>query len=218
MFRVILWSQWKWSRPALAFLGLLAFAVPLATVRAAAGSGGVGRWEVLGMLSALQSYGTLYPLLAALSGLLLAFTAWQSDRRGRHVYALSLPLPRWHYVLSRFGAGVLLLLVPVLLLWAGSLLAVARTALPAGLHGYPTLLALRFALAALVAFACFFAVVAGSSRTAAWILGAIAGVIGLGLLIHAVTGFNPILWFLDRVMIWPGPLDVFTGRWMLIDV
>lgn len=218
MFRVMLWSQWKWSRQALAFLCLLAFALPLVTLRAAADAGGIGRWEVLRLLSALQSYGMFYPLLAGLCGLLLAFTAWQSDRRGRHVYALALPIERWRYVLLRFGAGLVLLAGPVLLVWLGALVAVARITLPQGLHGYPTLLALRFALATVVSFACFFSVVAGSSRTAAWILGILGLVILLGMVVQALTGLNPVLWIIDRLMIWPGPLDIFTGRWMLIDV
>src|SRR5207247_2566146 len=66
------------------------------------------------LLQAVQSWGTLYPVLAAALGLLVAIATWAPDHRGRHVHALSLPLPRWRYVLLRFGAGAALLAAPVI--------------------------------------------------------------------------------------------------------
>ena len=80
-------------------------------------------------------------------------------------------------------------------------------------------LALRFALAVVVAYAVFFAVSAGTARTAGIILGLIGGVI-LVQIIANVANLNLDLF--DRLQIlvlnWPGPLAIFTGRWMLIDV
>ena len=218
MFRAILFTQWKWSRLALVPAVLVAFALPLLQVQAA----GRGDFQTLGvteLLVEVQLYGMLYPLLAAGVGLLLAVTAWNADHRGRHVYALSLPMPRWEFALLRFGAGGLLLGVAVLAVWFGALLSSASVNLPAGLHTYPTLIALRFGLAALVAFAAFFAVAAGTVRTAGYILAVIAGVVLLQIVLNALSvHFDLINGILDRLFTWPGPLDVFTGRWMLIDV
>src|SRR5205823_857995 len=109
---------------------------------------------------------TLYPVLAAALGLLVAIATWAPDHRGRHVHALSLPLPRWRYVLLRFGAGATLLAAPIVAVSAGALLATWSATIPAGLQGYPGALAIRFALAVLVAYAVFFAVSAGTARTA----------------------------------------------------
>ena len=65
----------------------------------------------------------------------------------------------------------------------------------------------------------FFAVSAGTARTAGIILGLIGGVI----LVQIIAGVaNVDLDLFGRVQVlvlnWPGPLAIFTGRWMLIDV
>src|SRR5712692_2265486 len=100
---MILYTQWKWSRLALLLTVLAAFALPVLSVQGVT-QGDVSRWEVREMLVHFQSYGVAYPLLAAAVALLMGLTAWGPDHRGRHVYALSLPVPRWHYALLRFGA------------------------------------------------------------------------------------------------------------------
>src|SRR5207302_4981535 len=117
--------------------------------------------------------------LAAALGLLVAISTWAPDHRGRHVHALSLPLPRWRYVLLRFGSGATLLAAPIAAVTIGAVLATAVATLPPGLQGYPASLALRFALAVLVAYAMFFAVSAGTARTAGIILGVIGAIIAV---------------------------------------
>lgn len=218
MFRQILSVQWKWSRLAVALLALAGFAVPMFLVRGL-GDPAADRWQILAVLSAIQRWGYMFPLLAAASGLALALTAWGPDHAGRHVYALTLPLPRWHFALLRYGAGAVLLLAIVAGVLVGSLIAVASATLPPGLRAYPLAVTLRFALAAFVAYSLFFAVSAGTSRTAAYILGALAGILVAQALVSAVGAdidlAGAILW---RLFVWPGPLEVFTGRWMLVDV
>src|SRR2546422_11364059 len=105
MFRVMLYSQWKWSRLIVALGSIAAFALPIVSVQGAAraDSNPLRAGE---LLQAVQAWGTLYPVLAAALGLLVAIATWAPDHRGRHVHALSLPLPRWRYVLLRFGSGV----------------------------------------------------------------------------------------------------------------
>lgn len=218
MFRTILFTQWTWARSLLLVCALAAFAIPIVSVHSGDLSG-VDGYTVRTYLSSLQGMGVAYPILAGIIGLVLAVTAWGPDHRGRHVYALTLPLPRWRYALLRFGAGLVLLALPVIALWISALIASATVRLPLGLSTYPTGLTARFALAAVVSYALFSAVSAGTSRTAAYILGAIA-VLLLTQLMFAFTGseVDVIAPVLNAIFIWPGPLAVFSGRWMLIDV
>jgi len=218
MFRVMLYSQWKWSRLIVALGSIAAFALPIVSVQGAAraDSNPLRAGE---LLQAVQAWGTLYPVLAAALALLVAIATWAPDHRGRHVHALSLPLPRWRYVLLRFGAGGTLLAAPAIAVAAGALLATWSATIPAGLQGYPVALAIRFALAVLVAYGLFFAVSAGTARTA----GIILALIGTVILVQIIAGVANIdLDLFGKLQIavlnWPGPLAIFTGRWMLIDV
>ena len=218
MFGVILYVQWKWSRLIVVLGTIAGFALPIISVQGAARAGR-NPADTLDLLQLVQSWGVLYPVLAAALGLLVAITTWAPDHRGRHVYALSLPVPRWRYVLLRFGAGLALLAAPGLAVLSGALLAAASATLPAGLQAYPVALALRFALAVILAYAVFFAVSAGTQRTAAIILGVIGGLIVVQVIAAAADlDLNLLTWFQVAVLSWPGPLAIFTGRWMLIDV
>lgn len=218
MFKVILLSQWKWTRlPLLGFV-LAAFALPLLSARGA-GVASQDNWLIEELLSNLQTWGLAYPVLAGFLGLILARATWGPDHQGKHVYALSLPLPRWDYVLMRFAAGAVLLALPVLALWIGALIATFATTLPPSLQAYPTILTLRFALAALVAYAVIFAISAGTNKTAGIILAVLAAVVIVQLFLDAIgieTLFVQSL--LAKLVLWPGPFEIFTGRWMLFDV
>ena len=218
MFRTILFTQWTWARSLLLVCTLAAFAIPVVSVHSGDLTG-VDSYSVRTYLISLQGMGVAYPVLAGILGLVLAVTAWGPDHRGRHVYALTLPIPRWRYALLRFSAGLVLLALPVVALWISALIASATAKLPVGLTTYPSGLAARFALAAVVSYAVFSAVSAGTSRTAAYILGAIA-VLLVTQLMFAFTGseIDVITPALNAIFIWPGPLAVFSGRWMLIDV
>ena len=218
MFRVILYTQWKWSRLIVVLGSVVGFALPIISVQRAARADS-SPLQAPELLHAVQSWGVLYPVLAATLGLLVAIASWTPDHRGRHVYALVLPVPRWRYVLLRFGAGAFLLAAPITAVFLGALLATASAAIPAGLQGYPVALAVRFALAVLVAFAVFFAVSAGTARTAGIVLALIGGV----MLVQVIASIARVdLDLVGRLQLlvlnWPGPLAIFTGRWMLIDV
>lgn len=214
MFRVILYTQWKWTRLALLPGVVIAFSLPILSVQGA-GESTVASW----VLQSVRGWAVWFPALAAALGLLVAVTAWREDHRGGHVYALSLPIERWRYALLRFAAGAVLLAAPILALWMGSLIATAAASIPPTLRAYPNALALRFALSALVAYGVFFAISAGTARTAAYVLGAVAVLIAFDVLLKAAGWEVSIA---GEVMAWltraPGPLTVFTGRWMLIDV
>jgi hypothetical protein len=111
------------------------------------------------------------------------------------------------------------LAAPILALFLGALLATSLASIPVGLQGYPVALGLRFMLAVLVAYAVFFSVSAGTARTAGIILGAIGAILAVQI-VASVAGVDlDVMGKVQVVVInWPGPLAVFTGRWMLIDV
>jgi len=214
MFRVLLYAQWKWTRLIVALGTVAGFALPILSLQTAGGQGSAGD-----LLRTVQSWGVLYPALAATLAVLTAISAWAADHRGRHVYALSLPLPRWRYALLRLAAGAVLLMPPALAVWIGGMLATATATLPAGIHGYAGWLALRFTLTLAVAYSVFFAISSGTARTAGAILGCFAALIVVSLLAGAAD-VNLHIFELAQstVLTWPGPLAIFAGRWMLIDV
>jgi hypothetical protein len=218
MFKQILYTQWKWTRLPLLVLLLAAFALPVFSARGASAAGR-DNWLIEQMLSSLQSWGLVYPLLAGTVGLILARSTWSADHAGKHIYALSLPVPRWNYVLMRFGAGATLLVAPVLALWVGALVATVATTLPPSLQAYPTILALRFGLAAFVAYGVIFAISAGTNKTAGYILAGLGAVLLAQLFLDAL-GFETLFVqsLLVKLVLWPGPFEIFTGRWMLFDV
>lgn len=214
MFKALLAVQWKWTRGAALLATILAFAIPLASVQFS----DAYRQEAGPMVVRMQSFGVAYAILAAGVGLAFALFAWGSDHRGRHVYALSLPVDRSRYAAMRFGAGILFLALPALGVLAGSLVAMSIATIPAGLHAYPVSLTLRFLLASAVAFSIFFAIAASTPKAAGMTLGLLASLFVAAFLLSAASiEFNLLGHVADFVFSGLGPLSVFTGRWMLID-
>ena len=214
MFRAVMLTQWKWTRTVLLLATVVAFAMPLASLKNAAGA-----FNATMFVMSMQQLAGGYALLAAAIGLLVALAAWQPDHQGRHVYALSLPVSRASYAAMRFGAGALFLLLPVIGLLIGALVVAASDAIPEGLHAYPLALTLRFALASAVSFAVFFAIASSTPKTAGVVLGLIAGLFlaqyVLDLVGSQVNVLDPTFNFL---FVKPGVFSVFAGRWMLVDV
>jgi hypothetical protein len=218
MFKQILYTHWKWGGVIALCAALVGFAIPVASVQAL-GSTATNRWEVSALMGSVQSWGYFYMLLALSAGLTLALTGWAADQQGRHVYALSLPLPRWQYVLFRFEAGALLLAPAALGVWIGGLVASVSITLPVGLHAYPTTLAFRFALATLLIYSIAFAAASGSRRTGVWIVSTFGGVMVAQVVLKLVTErFDLMEWIFTRLAEWPGPLEVLMSAWMLINV
>ena len=217
MFKAILYQQWKWTRLILALGTVVAFTIPIFSL---SGSGAdLDHKMAARFLGHIQSWGIFYPTLAGTLGVLVAIGLWAPDHRGRHVYSLALPVPRWRYVLLRYLAGLTLLAAPVAALVVGAMIASATASLPVGLHAYPFGLTFRFALAVLVAFTLFFAVSSGTARTAATILVTIAALVVFQVLLSAAGSSVNILMPIANVLLTaPGPFAIFTGRWMLIDV
>lgn len=213
MFRAIVETQWKWTRGYIMAATILAFAVPLMSLQSAYRAESASYF-----VSIMQSWGVWYALLAAATGLSAAFTAWSHDHRGRHVYALILPVSRARYSFMRLGAGALFMSPVVLALLLGALAVAAFGAIPDGLRVYAFAITVRFALAALVAYTIFFAIASATSRAAGLVLGVIAAVVFvayLGAVANLSLDFLPKL---GRMLFEsPGVFSVFTGRWMLVD-
>jgi hypothetical protein len=215
-FRVILKHQWRWTRIVIVFGTVVAFALPILSVQGA--TRGPGAVRPIELLLFLQGWSALYPLAACALGLIVAMAIWAPDHRGRHVHALSLPVPRWQLVLLRFSAGIVLLLLPIIALQIGAILAAKGAAVPAGLRTYPFSLGFRFGLATLTAFAIFFAISGGTSRTAGVLLGTFGGLILLATVASSLGLSIDTGELLEYGLNLPGPLALFIGRWMLIDV
>jgi hypothetical protein len=214
MWRAMLETQWKWTRGMLLLLSIVSFALPLVTLRASFGA----LSESL-FIASMQAWSVGYAVIAGGLGLVMAILAWSYDHRLRHVYALSLPVARWRYVLMRFTAGLALLTLPVIALFIGAELVAHSSYVPKVLNAYPIALTLRFAFATLVAYAVFFAISSATAKTAGYILGGLAAMIVLQLLItSAGSRLNVVGYLVDAVLASPGLLAVFNGRWMLIDV
>lgn len=225
MYQPILFVHWKQVRLALLPFILCSFGLPLLSVQGL-GGGLAEPWDAYRALNAAELWLPLYPVLAAAIGTTLALSAWNWDHQLKHVYALSLPLHRWQYVLLKMGGGMALALAPAFAFWAGAHLAVAFVSLPPGLNTYPNELALRFFLAIVVSYAILFAAGAGTARTTIIILtGFVVLLFTLGMINDLAVGMFPELehldlgtWVLTGMVESPGPFSVFTGNWSLIDV
>jgi hypothetical protein len=212
MFRQILLTQWRWSAPFVTLLGAFCIAVPLAAFNGLPEAPGA-------IIFRSVTWGFLYPALAALTGVLLGIAAWAADHRGQHVYAMTLPLPRWLYVVLRYGAGAVLIFALTIVVLAGAWLATATAVLPPGLHSYHGTVALRYAIGAMLSFSVIFAIAAGTSRTAGWILGGLTALVVAEFLASQLgTDFRilePLAVFLVGST---GPFGMFSMPWLLVGI
>lgn len=225
MLASVLYVHWKATRLPLAAFVILAFSVPVAVLRAA-NAATATQFRASYVIDSVQATVALFPLLAALTGVVIGLLMWSWDHRGNHVYALSLPVTRARYALLKFGAGLILLALPVVALWLGTALGLSLISIPETLQAYPVSLGARFLLATLITYALAFAFAAATPRTAAGII--------LGLIIFFTAGgfittmlrdaYNlewlptPLGALQLMLLDWPGPFNVFGGSWMLIDV
>lgn len=214
MFRAITETQWKGTRGAALLATFVAFMIPLMALGAARQTSNAFQF-----VQAIGNWGPGYAMVAAGAGLLVALSAWSPDHRGRHVYALTLPVPRWQYALMRYGAGALFLAAPIAGTLAGTLVVTLSGDIPAGLHAYPLALTARFALAAGVSYSMFFAVSSATAKTAGIVLGSIAAVLLTQYVLGVLSVQYDLMGQVSSFLFYsPGVLSVFSGSWALIDV
>jgi hypothetical protein len=213
MYRMMLLTQWKWTRAIVLIATILGFALPLASLQAASATS-----HAADFVARMQQFGVWYALLAAGMGLMVALTAWAHDQRGRHVYALALPVSRAQYVVMRLGAGASFLVPPTIGVLLGAILVSFFGTIPDGLTTYPVALTLRFMFAACVAYALFFAISSATQKTAGIILGtAAASLLALYMLALLNVDTTLVLRARDLLFTSPGVFSVFSGRWSLVD-
>lgn len=217
MFLALLRLQWRESRLAILLLAAAGIFLPLASlngVRHAADP-----WEAWELLRASATWSAWYPLLAMAAALVLSAGAWIGDHRSGHVYALTLPVARWRYLLMRYAAGGALLLAVGGILWLGATIATAPLTLPPLLHAYSGSLTLRFCLAGLTAFTLLFALNGLTPRAARLLVAALLVLVIAAAMADLLSlGIRPLGLTLDALLGPYSPLAVFRAPWMLIDV
>ena len=214
-FRQILLTQLKWTRVTLAIVAVSAFVTPAVAWRMADISAGTARAVMIGF----ANIGPALALLSILAGFILAAQPWIIDAAAKHVYPLSLPMSWTRYVSTRFGAGVLTLLVPTFALWLGSVLTLTVIDLPATLNTYAGTLALRFLVATAFVYAVTFAIQYLAGRRSALVM--LILLVGGSVIWFALMFFGQgdVISAIGRALTeWPGPLAVFVEDWMLVDV
>ncbi len=219
MFKAILYTQWKWARPVILLAVLVAGWIPIQALRSA--SFETMTYHVPSLYSSVMSASVGYQLLALAVAVVVAISAWQADAHRQHVYALSLPIARWKFVLMRFGAGAALLGVVAAAVGIFGGVAAALAPLPSMLHAYPVGLAMRFWLGTLIPFGLIFALLSSNPRRVKIVVIALVTIVATDLLL-ATFGVTqqPVMFTLlgERLYSEGGPLTAFLSRWMLIDV
>jgi hypothetical protein len=217
MFRQVLYIQWKWARTELFLYVIAAFLIPTIMIRI--GFSYIDTYSIRSVLNTGAYAGIFFCSLAIVCAFGLAWRPYINDASLKHVGPLSLPVSWAKFVQMRFLAGTVLLLVPTVAVWIGGVLATASAPIPPTLHAYPGGIAVRFFLAALIAYSAGFLLqYAGGKhavRIAIFLFLAVVGVEFVG----QVLGYDSIVgsaW--NALANWPGPFSIFSARWMLIDV
>jgi len=223
----MLFLHWKQIRVALIPFVIAAFGLPLLSIQGLGSPGGGARsLSAYALMNMSEIWLPLFPLLAVAIGVTLALSSWNWDHQLNHVYALSLPLPRWKYAMLKMGAGATLAAVPAAGFWLGAHLATLSLTLPTGLHAYPNALAVRFLVAILLSYATLFALAAGSVKTTVILFSSIGVFLILGVSLNGALA-DVFTYFQDtnvvtaavKILADPhGPFEVFSGPWTLIDV
>ncbi|MGE0441500.1 MAG: hypothetical protein AB7S39_13520 [Gemmatimonadales bacterium] len=212
-----LWRlQWKSAR---VWILAGAFAAGLLPVVSVSQSWPSGERELAQFLAQLDVWSLFYPALAVGLGLIMAAVVGRDDRRGAFVYAYTLPIDRRRYAAMRLLVGLLALIGVGVALWVAALATVAVAPVPATLSAYPGLLAIKFTLLALIAFALGAAIAGIPAAGRRWLargvalaLAAQAVLLLLGLEVNFV---RPVA---EALVSRYGPFGLVAGRWMLIDV
>ena len=218
MFAQTLYVQWKWNRDFLAFYTVAAFAAPLIVLWIALTYLGLTSARELVMVGGVVGVATA--VIAVVAGLTVAWQGYGVDDRVGHIYSLSLPVTRTRALALRAGAAALILILPALGAWVGSMLAATQVTMPPMLRSYAGALAIRALLAAWLAHTCMFALRYAAGRRAKFVLATLAVTIGLlGFATEAVPAARETIIGIGNFLISnPGPFGVIFGRWTLIDV
>lgn len=218
MFAQALVTQWKWMRALIIGLAVIGLLVPLV---------GLGRGhgfnfasdDVRELLRHVESVGWFIGILAAFTGSFVAINTWTNDHAGQFIYAMSLPVPRWHYVLLRYGAGAALLVPVTIAVGIGVTLTLSLSTLPPSVQSYGSLLVVRFFLASLLVYTITFALSSPAPRIAAFVGLALFALVLVGMSLEiAGQSSSMVDRFFAGLFSVNGPFGIFFGRWVIIDV
>ena len=216
----MLYVHWKAVRVGLVPFVLAAFGLPLMVAQQMnAWRGDVPTMAALDALSGAYVWAPFFPGLAAAVGCVLALSAWNWDHKTNHVYALSLPISRRRYAMTKFSAGAVLALIPMGALLLGGTVASLIVDTPVEIRAYPLQLAGHFFLASVLVYAILFALASGTIRTTVILLSVLVGVpilLSMGAL-QPLIGDVPVARWVQQGLRY-GPLRILFGRWMLFDV
>jgi hypothetical protein len=218
MFAQTLYVQWKSNRDFLAFYTVAGFAAPLIILWIALTYLGFTSARELVLVGGVV--GVTTAAIAVIAGLTVAWQGYGVDDRVGHIYALSLPVTRTRALALRAATAAVILLLPALGVWVGSMLATTQLTLPPMLRSYAGALAIRALLAAWLAHTCMFALRYAAGRRAKLVLATLVIMIGtLGFATEAVPAARETILDVGSFLISsPGPFGVVFGRWTLIDV
>ncbi|MBK6455338.1 MAG: hypothetical protein IPF87_04570 [Gemmatimonadetes bacterium] len=220
MFVAMLRAQWIWTRAIMLFFLAAGFALPVLSVPMSARFG-IGWISANGYVEVGGMIGLLVAITVCLAAVALVVQNWSVDDRGRHVYALSLPIARRRYLLYRLGAGFLLLGMLAVAIWLGGAAASGLLELPESLHAYPASLALRALMAAWLVHALAFLVRFGAGQRARGVVFGALILLFLFVLLPAETLPAPLTWLslASRALVLPGgPFGILVSPWSFIDV
>lgn len=220
MFRAVLYTQWKWTRPAILLAVLVAGYIPVAALRAMPYKS-ADTYYIPALYHDITAASTYYQWLALFIAVIVAISAWQADGQRQHVYALSLPLPRWRFVLLRFAAGTALLGVVAAAVGLFGGVAAAIAPLPPMLHAYPFGLAVRFWLGSLIPFGLIFALLVSNPRRVRLVVAGVATIVVVDMALATIGVIEkPVVFgtLVDAIYSGRGPLAAFLSKWMLVDV
>ncbi len=229
MFVETLRMHWRTLRWPLAILMILSFAAPgLWAIPEAAALGALppdmaARYWMTGRMP--NDGDILFPLLALVSGSLIALGVWYWDHRENHVLALSLPVSRPRYVLLKLATGTTLLALVAVAFFVGAVVASLGLDFPSWIHAHPVRLAFQFLLAGLVFYALIFALAAGTiptAMTSLTIVAVVAVIIPVLPLFFGMSmgdlAYRASQLIGNILYQWPGPFAIFAGDWALIGV
>ena len=217
MFAMMFRTQWQWTRLPLLGFAALAFVFPSLAWQIGRAAGSPGNAAQL--LDGFALLGPMLGFLALLGPFVIAALPWTIDHQTQHVYPLALPVSWARWVGMRFAIGALTLVLPAFALYVGAAATVAQFTLPPLLQSYAAALALRFLLAALVAYSGAFALQYLAGRRATQVaVTAMVGVLGLVLIATLLGLGSQVEYAFELLFRAPGPLAIFVEPWTLIDV
>ena len=191
MFAELMRAEWDRRRALLAVLCLVFAAGPLQYLQLSGEHG----LRLLEKLSSAEGQSAMLGVGMAVLAACWGAGAWTPERRGRWVYALSLPVGRVRYFAARYAVSLLWLAVPVAALGAASLAVAAWMAVPGGMYAYPLRYTAWMALLAWVVFSLAFVLAARFENPTRALVAPLAVLVVLGMLseLEPFQGLRPVM-------------------------